>query len=349
MGKKVTSSDIAKLAHVSQSTVSRALNPDHAWQISPKKRMEILSLCRQHGYIGGRSSSPRTFKVGLLMGRMEADPSVLTAYKLYKLRNGINGRAHRDDSLWLYSAHNISHIPQYHSLSHYMPLKLFKTHPEYFSMDPQGKRFRPRSFSREGSLCMSNPEVAKVALESLRKMIKKDRETLPRDKWPHVYDISTLDNSPYICKCPECSAITKEEGSETGLLLRFINFIAREIRKEYPDIIIRTFGYSSTVNPPTKTMPADNVLIRLADKFTVSDPFRPLTDPINADRIPYFREWRKGAKRLMVWDCWNLGYKGYYRPPRPDTVFNAIQSDLRFFRDLGVTELVASTGMEIAR
>jgi DNA-binding LacI/PurR family transcriptional regulator len=75
MGKKVTSSDIAKLAHVSQSTVSRALNPDHAWQISPKKRMEILSLCRQHGYIGGRSSSPRTFKVGLLMGRMEADLS----------------------------------------------------------------------------------------------------------------------------------------------------------------------------------------------------------------------------------------------------------------------------------
>lgn len=273
-----------------------------------------------------------------------ADPSVLTAYKLYKLRNGINGRAHRDDSLWLYSAHNISHTPQYHSLSHYVPLKLFKTHPEYFSMDPQGKRFRPRSFAREGSLCMSNPEVAKVALESLRKMIKKDRETLPRDKWPYIYDISTLDNSPYICKCPECTAITKEEGSETGLLLRFINHIAREIRKEYPEIVIRTFGYSSTVNPPTKTMPADNVLIQLADKFTVSDPFRPLTDPINADRIPYFREWRKGAKRLMVWDYWNLGYKGYYKPPRPDTVFNAIQSDLRFFRDLGVTDLFIEAG-----
>jgi len=75
MGKKVTSSDIAKLAHVSQSTVSRALNPDHAWQISPKKRMEILALCRQHGYIGGRNNTPRTFKVGLLMGSMAADLS----------------------------------------------------------------------------------------------------------------------------------------------------------------------------------------------------------------------------------------------------------------------------------
>ncbi|MBQ9335772.1 MAG: DUF4838 domain-containing protein [Lentisphaeria bacterium] len=270
-------------------------------------------------------------------------PSVLAAYKLYKLRNGINGRQRKDDSLWLYSAHNISHLPQFHSLCLYVPLKLFKTHPEYFSMNEHGQRFRPRSLAREGSVCMSNPEVAKVALESLRKMIKKDREKLPRDKWPHVYDISTLDNSPYICKCPECSAITKGEGSETGLLLRFINHIATEIRKEYPEIIIRTFGYSSTVNPPTKTKPADNVLIQLCDKFTVSDPFRPLADPLNADRIPYFREWRKGAKRLMVWDYWNLG-GNYYKPPRPDTVFNAIQSDFRFFRDLGVTDLFIECG-----
>ena len=73
MKKKVTSSDIAKLAHVSQSTVSRALNPDHAWRISPKKRMEILSLCRQYGYSGGQNGTPRTFKVGMLLGSMEAD------------------------------------------------------------------------------------------------------------------------------------------------------------------------------------------------------------------------------------------------------------------------------------
>ena len=276
--------------------------------------------------------------------RAAADPSVLAAYKLYKLRNGLNGRQGRDDSLWLYSAHNISHIPQYHSLSHYVSPKLFQTHPEYFAMNEQGKRFRPQSFSARGSLCMSNPEVAEVALDSLRKMIRKDREKLPQDRWPHVYDISTLDDSPYICKCPECSAITKEEGSETGLLLRFINKIAQDIRKEYPEIIIRTFGYSASATPPTKTLPADNVLIQLTDKFTVSDPFRPLTDPINADRLKYFHEWRKSTKRLMVWDYWNLGYRSYYRPPRPDTVFNAIQSDLRFFRDLGVTDLFIEAG-----
>ena len=267
-----------------------------------------------------------------------ADSSVMNGYKWFKLRNGINGRQSRIDSFWLHSAHNISHIPQFHSLSHYVNPKLFDRHPEYFAMNAQGKRYKPKSFSMEGSLCMSNPEVARVTLDSLRKMIQKDRAALPRDQWPTVYDISTLDNSPDICKCPACLAVIREEGCQTGLLLRYINKVASEIRKEYPEIIIRTFGYSASAEPPKKTMPADNVLIQLTDKFTVSDPFRPLTDPINADRIDYFHQWRKCAKRLMVWDYWNLG-GSYFNPPRPDTVFNAIRSDLQFFRKLNVTDL----------
>ena len=78
MKKKVTSSDIAKLAHVSQSTVSRALDPSRAWRISPQKRAEILALSKDHGYAvpsAGRTGTPKTFKVGLLLGSMEADLS----------------------------------------------------------------------------------------------------------------------------------------------------------------------------------------------------------------------------------------------------------------------------------
>ena len=272
--------------------------------------------------------------------RSKADPSVLKAYKLYKLRNGINGRQRRDDSLWMYSAHNISHIPQFHSFSHYVSPKLFKDHPEYFAMNAQGKRYKPKSFSLEGCICMSNPEVVKVTLDSLRKMIKKDRAELPKEQWPTVYDISTLDNSPNLCLCPECKKIMDEEGCQTGLLLRYINQVASEIRKEYPEIIIRTFGYSASATPPTKTLPADNVLIQLTDKFTESDPFRPLSHPINAGRLDYFHKWRKAAKRLSVWDYWNLAGTGtYFNPPRPSTVLNAVPSDIKFFRSLNVTDL----------
>ena len=75
MKSKVTGSDIAKLAKVSQSTVSRALDPRSAWRISAEKRAEILSLCHQYGYPvgGGVKRGHQTFKIGLVLGRMDHD------------------------------------------------------------------------------------------------------------------------------------------------------------------------------------------------------------------------------------------------------------------------------------
>ena len=77
MAQKITSQDIAKLAGVSQSTVSRALNPDTSWQISLRKRDEIRRLCRQLGVMPSRSvkkySFERTRRIAWLFGAMERD------------------------------------------------------------------------------------------------------------------------------------------------------------------------------------------------------------------------------------------------------------------------------------
>ena len=75
MNPKISGAEIARLARVSQSTVSRALNPHRAWQISAEKRAEILSLCQTHGYPVKNGIKPRyrTFKIGFVMGRMDHD------------------------------------------------------------------------------------------------------------------------------------------------------------------------------------------------------------------------------------------------------------------------------------
>ena len=77
MKKKITSSDIAKLANVSQSTVSRALSPGKAWMISQEKREEIFNLCRKYSYLPQKSTAPvqlrKTYKIGFLLGSMEQD------------------------------------------------------------------------------------------------------------------------------------------------------------------------------------------------------------------------------------------------------------------------------------
>ena len=282
----------------------------------------------------------------ILKTYLKVDKSVMEAYKKWKLRNGINGKHYNADKAWLHGSFNIAHEPQFHSLSLYVHPKMFKTHPEYFYMDIHGERKPPISFRKRGSLCMSNRDMAKHALNSLREMIKKHRSTMPREDWPTVYDISTLDAISYLCKCPECLKLVDKDGSETDLLLYFINYIADNIKKEYPDIFIRTFGYKVSAEPPKKFRPADNVIIQMADKFTVSDCFRPLNDQMNADRISYFVNWSKKAKRLGIWDYGNLG-GSYYNPPRPDTIFNAIQSDLRFFRKLNITDVFLENGTSV--
>ncbi|MBR2510163.1 MAG: DUF4838 domain-containing protein [Lentisphaeria bacterium] len=273
----------------------------------------------------------RTIRIGAY------DKSVLAKYNRWLLRSRINGYQYPycvPD--YIGGIYNISHSYKCHSLSHYVNPNLFEKHPEYFSMNELGKRFKPKNFSFSGGLCMSNKKVWEITLNSLREMIKKDRARFPKDEWPYVYDISTLDASPYICKCPECVAISTEEGSEAGLLFRYINYVATEIKKEYPEIIIRTFGYGPTRNVSKKTMPAENVLVFLCDQFTGSDPFRPLTSPVNKSRMPYFDSWKNTGAKFMIWDYWNISCQGnYYNPPRVETIFDAIKPDLKYFKNFG--------------
>ena len=79
MTKRITSTDIARLAKVSRSTVSRALNPDTCWRISPGKCEEIRGLCRKYGVMPSRAAQKnrpkQTRRIAFVMGAMERDLS----------------------------------------------------------------------------------------------------------------------------------------------------------------------------------------------------------------------------------------------------------------------------------
>lgn len=222
-----------------------------------------------------------------------------------------------------------------HTLCRFVdPQKYFKSHPEYFAMNDRGQRFSPPyPYIREGSLCMSNKEVWKITLNSLRKMIKEDRIGKTPNTWPIRYDISVLDNMPYVCKCPECTKISKLEGNETGLYLRYINFVANEIAKEYPDVLIKISAYSAVRNVPKITRPAPNVIVQIADRFTEADAFRPLTHPLNEHRLKFLHDWTKVSNHIAFSDYWNMGRK-YFTPPRIEVLVDAIQPDLQLVHKL---------------
>ena len=226
-----------------------------------------------------------------------------------------------------------------HSFYQYVSWKeYFETHPEYFTMNEKGERIHGPSMHSEGQLCLSNPDVAQVMLTKLRGFIKKDRETLPPHAWPTVYDISQNDNFGYICKCPKCTEITKREGSESALTLTCINEVARQIRKEYPEIVIQTFAYVSTETAPKTLRPEPNVLMRWCDLYSRSDCYRPITSRFNSERKKQLDGWKAVGANIALWDYWNMGIlKGpYFNPPRVETMVDAIAGDIRYYRQAGV-------------
>lgn len=235
---------------------------------------------------------------------------------------------------------SLQYGPVHNFYSFVSPEKYFKSNPEYFSMNKKGER----TSNHEDQLCLSNPAVWDITLESLRGFIKKDRETLPPDQWPMVYDISQNDcqEGGFVCKCPECVKITEREGSESGLILTFINHVAREIAKEYPEIKIRTLAYLMTDNAPKTLRPESNVLIHWCDMFIRSDCYRPFTSSFNAKQKAQLEGWRAIGAKIALWDYWNMGIEGaYFKPSRVETMVDAIGPDLRYFKEAGVVSYFA--------
>ena len=220
------------------------------------------------------------------------------------------------------------------------PEKYAKDHPEYYSLGPDGKRHCVRNNGSE--LCLTNPEVFDVVYASLLSFIEKDRREKP-DSYPAIYDFSQMDNCDHLCYCKNCRReIAKYDrkgghvdGGDAGLQLAFVNRLARKVREKYPDVIVRTFAYVSTEEPPKGIVPEENVMIWLCDLYSKSDSQLPLTHPFNRRRCELIREWAKISKHMEVWD--------YYLCGGIDVSVDAIAADVRLFRDLGIDRVYNET------
>ncbi len=192
------------------------------------------------------------------------------------------------------------------------PHKYFDTHPEWYSLI-NGKRTHEAA-----QLCLSNnamrKEFTKNALDSLR-------------CHPGMGFISISQNDCYgACQCDNCQAIVREEGSESGPLIRFVNAVAEEIEKEFPEIWVETLAYQYTRKAPLKVKPRKNVVIRLctiecsfSQPLAEGDQNKPLRDDIEA--------WSKISDHLFVWN-YVTNFTSYMLP-HPN--IHTLAPDIRFF------------------
>ena len=141
-----------------------------------------------------------------------------------------------------------------------------------------------------------------------------------------------------MCQCLDCRAVVEREGGESGLVLEFVNVVADEIGPDYPDIIIWTFAYSLTIQPPKTVKPRDNVMIQLAYLAPGEwrDPTKPLTHEAHATHRDATEGWAKIAGKVRIWDYWRFFTGDAFETPY--TRVKLIQEDLQYLRDLGISD-----------
>ena len=227
----------------------------------------------------------------------------------------------------------------FHNYAKTFPVKK----PEMFSLRPNGERLKDTS----GQLCMTNPDTRKYVLDALREFIKKDRAKAAKDGVPppFIYDISANDNQNF-CICPACKAIAdREGGAYSAPLLDFINYIAREIRKDYPNIYLRTFAYLYSYQPPENMRAEDNVIMHLAMlgmEFGGNgkrDTMRPLTSKSNKEALALIQAWSKYAKNIAIWDYWKLFGGDHANIAAPYVNLEAIYSTIPIYQKYNVTDI----------
>jgi len=144
----------------------------------------------------------------------------------------------------------------------------------------------------QAQLCLSNPELRDFVVGQAKEWLREA---------PDAQIISITQNDcAGACQCPKCRAIDEAEGSPSGSMLSFVNYVAEKIEPEFPNVAVDTFAYHYTRHPPRTIRPRPNVIVRLC---SIECNFRePLNDPSNASFLADLEAWSKICPHLYVWD-----------------------------------------------
>ena len=194
------------------------------------------------------------------------------------------------------------------------PDKYFGDHPEWYS-EIDGERKAGRT-----QLCLTNEAMRAELVQNALKWLRAASS-------PGVIDISQNDWHGQ-CQCAKCRAIEEEEGSPSGPLLRFVNAVAEDIEKEFPDVKVMTLAYQYTRKPPRIVRPRKNVVIRLCSiecSFVETLADGEQNEAFRGD----MEGWSKVAHQLYVWDY--VTNFANYSLPHPN--LRVLGPNIRYFVD----------------
>ncbi len=201
----------------------------------------------------------------------------------------------------------------------------FAVHPEWFSLDENGKRVNTRQ------LCFSNPELRKELTKNA--LIFHKFQTEKNGKSYLTIDLNDIAYN--MCRCENCAALQKKYNTPGA---PFFDFMA-EICNAHPEIEFVTLAYqrSLTQHPPVgyPNFPKNLTIIFCPINGLYSDTFEHGNQADLAD----MQAWTKLAKEVWLWYYPNTYTSGGFKAPvvPPIGNFERIAEDIRTMAKCNVT------------
>ena len=178
------------------------------------------------------------------------------------------------------------------------PEKYFDGHPEYFALI-NGKRCyqaKWHSSDMQTHLCLTNEDVYEIVKAGMKSEIQKNPEAL-------YWDFSIMDTPVKVCQCPECNRINTKYQSNSATIIMFINRLAKDLGKEFPNLMFSTLAYQDCINPPVGLEVEQNVVIKLCANPGSQGYSYSVGANKNSKQIKLLLEsWGNIAKNIVVWD-----------------------------------------------
>lgn len=211
----------------------------------------------------------------------------------------------------------------------------FKEHPEYFTMDKNGKRVPNRQ------PCFSHPDVRRILTENIETVLKYEKYNV--DEYA-ILDLSFNDRSGGFCECPGCKALEEKYQSPGGPYYDYLIELGNKFIAKYPKLVIRMIAYqpSMTGVPPKEgfRFPA-NISVIVAP--LVQDFSKPLSHPYNTSFRKEFTEWGHIADNMWWWSypvLYPHGIRAYAL--FPGVYRNA--ENIRFAYSVGTRYIISEMG-----
>ena len=236
-----------------------------------------------------------------------------------------------------------------HSHSFWVPpVRFAEDHPEYFAL-VDGKRLTDRRNRPYGEdpphLCVSNPEVARIAADGMIAYLQANPEVETLGLWAN-------DNVDY-CQCAACVAMDGPRHMYARREILFNNRVSELVAKEFPNRRIATLVTSAwktnrEEEVPADIRPADNLFLWFAPitacyRHSLADATCSANKPVRE----YLEEWLRifPPHRVGILEFYDADWGARFAHPGYEPMTQRLSEDIKYYARAGIAGVYAWPGM----